>query len=288
MVKAVNQGASTSARETLPRQLTRRADLSRTTHNRRFCHKIDSMIRFLSTAFAALLALPIASAETVQLAATDGVKVFGEVWRAASTKPPIIVAFHQAESSGAEYAPIAPRLVRAGFTVLAIDQRSGDGAFGGTNRTAAALGRKATYEEALPDLEAALAWAKANSYGAPVVVWGSSYSAALVFLLAARHPSDVNGVVAFSPGEYLGNKTAVRDAARKVEVPVYIDQASGADEIRQSAAILQAVKSADKQQLLSRSKSTHGSSTLRADANPAGAEAHWMAVLKFLKRFTPA
>ncbi|TMG83399.1 MAG: hypothetical protein E6H78_12310 [Betaproteobacteria bacterium] len=98
----------------------------------------------------------------------------------------------------------------------------------------------------------------------------------------------MNGVVAFSPGEYLGNKTAVRDAARKVEVPVYIDQASGADEIRQSAAILQAVKSADKQQLLSRLKSTHGSSTLRADANPAGAEAHWMAVLKFLKRFTPA
>jgi dienelactone hydrolase len=247
---------------------------------------MDSMIRFLSTAFAALLALPVAAGETVELAAADGVKVFGEVWRAASTKPPIIVAFHQAESSSSEYAPIAPRLVRAGFTVLAIDQRSGDGAFGGTNRTAAQLGHEATYEEALPDLEAALAWAKANAYGAPVVLWGSSYSAALVFMLAARHPGDVNGVVAFSPGEYLANKTAVRDAARKVDVPVYIDQASGADEIRQSAAILQAVKSTDKQQLLSRSKSTHGSSTLRADANPAGAEAHWMAVLKFLKRFT--
>jgi dienelactone hydrolase len=116
----------------------------------------------------------------------------------------------------------------------------------------------------------------------------SSYSAALVFLLAARHPGDVNGVVAFSPGEYLANKIAVRDAARKVEVPVFIDQASGADEIAQSAAILQAVKSADKQQLLSRSKSTHGSSTLRSDANPTGAETHWMAVLTFLKRFMPA
>jgi dienelactone hydrolase len=146
-------------------------------------------------------------------------------------------------ASSAEYAPIAPRLARAGFTVLAIDQRSGDGAFGGTNRTAAGLGRKATYEEALADLEAALAWAKANASGAPVVVWGSSYSAALVFLLAARHPGDVNGVVAFSPGE---------------------------------------------QQLLSKSNSTHGSSTLRVDANPAGAETHWMGVLTFLKRFLPA
>jgi dienelactone hydrolase len=246
------------------------------------------MIRLLSAAFAAVLALPAVSAETVQLAAADGAKVFGEVWRAAGAKPPIIVAFHQAESSSAEYAPIAPRLARAGFTVLAIDQRSGDGAFGGTNRTAAGLARKATYEEALPDLEAALAWAKANASGAPVVVWGSSYSAALVFLLAARHPGDVNGVVAFSPGEYLENKTAVRDAARKVEVPVYIDQASGSDEVGQSAQILQAVKSADKQQLLSKSNSTHGSSTLRVDANPAGAETHWMGVLTFLKRFLPA
>jgi dienelactone hydrolase len=245
------------------------------------------MMRFLSIAFAAVLALPVASAETLQLAAADGVKVFGEVWRATGTRPPIIVAFHQAESSSAEYAPIAPRLVRAGFTVLAIDQRSGDGAFGGTNRTAAELGRKAAYDEALPDLEVALAWAKANAYGAPVVVWGSSYSAALVFLLAAKHPADVSGVVAFSPGEYLANKTAVRDAARKVNVPVYIDQAAGADEVAESAAILQAVKSGDKQQLLSRSKSTHGSSTLRADTNPAGAETHWTAVLKFLKRFTP-
>jgi dienelactone hydrolase len=140
----------------------------------------------------------------------------------------------------------------------------------------------------LPDLEAALAWAKANAHGAPVVVWGSSYSAALVFLLAARHPGEVNGVVAFSPGEYLADKTAVRAAARSVEVPVYIDQASAADEVGQSAAILQAVKSADKQQLVSRSKSTHGSSTLRADSNPAGAETHWTAVLTFLKRFMPA
>ena len=98
----------------------------------------------------------------------------------------------------------------------------------------------------------------------------------------------MNGVVAFSPGEYLANKTAVRDAARKVDVPVFIDQASAADEIAQSAAILQAVKSTDKQQLLSRSKSTHGSSTLRSDANPTGAETHWIAVLTFLKRFMPA
>ena len=245
------------------------------------------MIRFVPWALAGVL-VASAHAEPVLLTAADGVKVHGDVWRAAAAKAPIVVAFHQAGSSAAEYAPIAPRLVKAGFTVLAIDQRSGDGAFGGTNRTAAALGwREASYDSALPDLEAALAWAKAEAHGAPVVVWGSSYSAALVFLLAAAHPGDVDAIVAFSPGEYLARKDAVRAAARKVMVPVYIDQSSAKDEIASSAAILKAVTASDKQQLVSPAPSTHGSSTLRDDKNRAGAEAHWQGVLAFLARVAP-
>lgn len=241
-------------------------------------------------ASALLLALCVvvtpATAEPLTLTAADGVKVFGDVWRAGGARRPVIVAFHQAESSAAEYSPLAPRLVQAGFTVLAIDQRSGNGAFGGSNRTADARGKEASYDEALPDLEAALAWAKVEAKGAPVVVWGSSYSASLVFLLAAAHAKDVSGVVAFSPGEYLNGKRAVRDAAAKVKVPVYIGQSSGADEVKEGAAILKALAASDKQQFIARTPSTHGSSTLRSDRNGAGAEAQWAAVLKFLARFT--
>ena len=239
---------------------------------------------FVAALFFALAAAS-AAADPVTLTAADGVRVFGEVWRASGVKPPVIVAFHQAESSSAEYAPIAPRLVQAGFTVLAIDQRSGDGNFGGTNRTVAALGDSTGYDAALPDLEAALGWAQVEARGAPVVAWGSSYSAALVFLLAAAHPGDVAAVVAFSPGEYLADKSSVRRAAAKVTVPVFIDQASAADEIAESARILRATKSADKQQLVSKARGAHGSSTLRADTNAAGAGAHWQAVLKFLSRY---
>jgi len=247
------------------------------------------------TPIACVLAVPLAlvaasaghaaEAEPVVLRAADGVTVYGQVWRAAGAKPPLIVAFHQAESSSAEYAPIAPRLVEAGFTVLAIDQRSGDGAFGGTNRTTAALGRAARYDEALPDLAAALAWAKVDAKGASVIVWGSSYSAALAFVLAAAHPSDVSAIVAFSPGEYLAGKQTVRNAAAQVSVPVWIDQASSTDEIARSAAILKAVTASDKRQFSAKVKSTHGSSTLRADTNPTGAETHWQALLAFISRF---
>ncbi|MEO8835479.1 MAG: alpha/beta fold hydrolase [Caldimonas sp.] len=243
------------------------------------------MTRSVLFLLAALLAFG-ANAESVTLRAADGTPVYGQVWRAGAAKAAVIVAFHQADSSSAEYAPIAPRLVRAGFTVLAIDQRSGDGAFGGSNRTAAAFKKEQPYDAALPDLEAALAWAGSEAKGEPVIVWGSSYSAALVFVLAAKHPHEVNGVIAFSPGEYLHGKHAVRDAAAQVSVPVWIDQASSEEEARNAAEILKAVKSADKLQFVARVNSTHGSSTLREDTNPAGAEAHWQAVLAFLSRLT--
>ena len=143
----------------------------------------------------------------------------------------------------------------------------------------------ASYDEALPDLEAALAWARADAHGAPVVVWGSSYSAALAFVLAARHPGEVAAVVAFSPGEYLSDERAVSAAAAKLTVPVYVDQASTAEERARSTAILKAVRGADKHTFAGSAPATHGASMLRADRNAAGAEAHWKSVLAFLARF---
>ena len=90
-------------------------------------------MRFVLLCFALLLPT-LARAEPITLKATDGVAVFGEVWAAPDhphgEKPPVIIAFHQAGSNHAEYAPIAPRLVAAGFTVLAIDQRAGGDLFG--------------------------------------------------------------------------------------------------------------------------------------------------------------
>lgn len=245
---------------------------------------------------AALLAVAnTAHAEAVTLTAADGVKVYGEFQAAPPTQPqtktPLILAFHQADASSAEYKPLMPRLTGAGFNVLAIDQRSGGDEFDGQNRTVAALGRSGNYEAALQDMEAALAWGKAKANGAPVLVWGSSYSAALVFVLAARHPADMQAVLAFSPGEYLGNPDAVRTAARKVTLPAFIDQASDKDELAASRRIIAALATpagTNKINFIGKKNSVHGSATLRADRNPAGAEENWQAVLAFLARFMAA
>lgn len=246
------------------------------------------MIRRICLLLSLLLPASLAWPEPVTLTAADGVKIFGEFWPAAAPQAPLILAFHQAGSSHAEYTPLAPRLNRAGFHVLAIDQRSGGIEFGGRNKTVAALGRSSSYDAALPDLEAALAWGKAKAGGAPVLVWGSSYSAALVFRLAAKHPADVAGLLAFSPGEYLGKKNAVSAAAQAVRVPVFIDQSIDADEIEQSRVILQATASQDKTQFVPARAGVHGSATLRTDRNAAGAEENWAAVLAFLAKFKAA
>lgn len=221
-------------------------------------------------------------AEPITLTAGDGVKVFGEIWRASGAHAPIILAFHQARSSHAEYLALAPRLNMAGFTVLAIDQRSGGDYFGGTNRTVAALGHSTSYDAALPDLAAALAWSKAAAGGAPLLIWGSSYSAALVFLLAAQNPGAISGVLAFSPGEYLSRGDAVEAAAAKVLVPVFITQASDREEVETAKKILDRVAAADKTQYIPTGGGVHGSATLMLDQNPKGAEENWQAVLRFL------
>lgn len=213
-----------------------------------------------SVVFAALLmAAPAMAKEEklprthldIKLIAKDGAQVPAKFWtiskastdsptaKAADARPTsaaavdvkkrsIILAFHQAGASSAEYLPIAPELVALGYDVLAIDQRVGGNAFSGENKYAAEYAKvwrkkasttsptKATgklaksrlqkakgppYLEAWPDLVAALDWAQAQKYR-DVVLWGSSYSAALVIKLGAARPH-VRAVLAFSPGEYL-------------------------------------------------------------------------------------
>jgi dienelactone hydrolase len=220
-----------------------------------------------------------ASPEPVTFPAADGVAVHGDLYRPAGAPRGVLLLFHQAGSSRLEYTPIAPRLAALGWVALAVDQRSGGDLFGGRNLTAAGVRGDPGYMAALPDLEAALAYARTQFPGTRPVVWGSSYSAALVFVLAARHSSEIAAVLAFSPGEYL--PVSVRAAAAKVAAPVYVTSASDADEEDAAAALLAASPATVKRQYRAKA-GVHGSATLRADANRAGAEANFADVTAWL------
>lgn len=217
----------------------------------------------------------------ISFSAADGVTIYADSYLAQDATAPVILLFHQANSSKSEYAPIAPQLVNLGYNVIAIDQRSGGDLFPPANETVQHLGHSADFIDALPDMDAALAYAKRTYPASPVYAWGSSYSAALVFAFAAKHPKDIAAVLAFSPGEYLPDKQFVERAARHVRVPVFIDTASDPQEEAAAHAIFVKLASRDKTDFMPKN-GVHGSSTLREDKDPGGASENWAAVTAFL------
>ncbi|CAN5294949.1 hypothetical protein BH10PSE15_BH10PSE15_17010 [soil metagenome] len=227
------------------------------------------------------LPLTLKARRDVTLTAADGVKVFATEYRADRPRATILL-FHHAGSGRGEYAEIGPRLARAGYDALAIDQRSGGDLYGG-NATVTALGKSPTYLEAMPDLQAAVAWARVQKR--PIVVWGSSYSASLVFPLAAKN-RDIKAVLAFSPGEYFDDETLVARAAAHLAIPVYVTSASSDKEVAKGRAIAVAVPGGLATQVVPKT-GVHGSSTLNVAKNPGGAADNWAAVLAFLRKVAP-
>lgn len=219
--------------------------------------------------------------ETVK--ATDRLNIVGFLYP--SSKPrAVVLLFHQAGSSKYEYDTIGPRLASLGYSALAIDQRAGGTLFG-DNSTVQLLGGSQPFLDAKKDLEGALKWAGKQKL--PVILWGSSYSAALVFLVAAENPGKVAAVMAFSPGEYLGTPNLVRQAATKVTVPVFVTSAKSAGEVAAAKAVYDVVPGGGKERHVPATAGVHGSSTLIADKNAAGAEENWRAVEAFLAKVAP-
>jgi dienelactone hydrolase len=222
-----------------------------------------------------------ASPEEIWLTAKDGVQIRGDLYpldEESRGSAPTILLFHQAGSNRGEYASIAPRLNELGFNALAIDQRSGGDRWGYQNETVEKLGESTDYLDALPDLEAALEWAEEFGSTGKTLIWGSSYSSALVFLLAAGN-GEVDAILSFSPGEYLGSgQDEVRTAARKVTQPVLV--LTPDDERGRAQPVVDAIAAKDKRFVVP-DRAVHGSSMLVSDRNPGAAEV-WVEVEKFL------
>ena len=219
---------------------------------------------------------------TFELKSTDGLMVKADVYESEGQKGPIILLFHQAGYSRGEYRPVAPRLKEMGFTCIAIDQRSGKEVNGVKNETfqqASKNGMGTDYLDAYPDLEAALIYAKNKYPSRKIILWGSSYSASLVFILGTEYKNDVSGIVAFSPGEYFEYEgRQIKDYAKEVSCPVFISSAK--DEHHLWKEIFENVSNADKVSYLPEGKGIHGSRALW-EANE-GHEVCWNAIGGFV------
>ena len=221
--------------------------------------------------------------EPLTLHAADGVTVYGTLSQAQPHGRSIALLFHQAHANRHEYDSVVPALQKLGLDTLAIDQRSGGGLFGGHNETVAKLGASADYLAALPDLEAALAWARAQHY-ARIVAVGSSYSSSLVIVLAAKHPQGLSAIASFSPGEYFDDKNQIKQAAARVTLPFYIttDPAEAGDvaEVLRDAHGANVVHYQPK-------VGVHGASTLVAARDPGGWQANLASFTAFVRGLSP-
>ncbi len=225
------------------------------------------------------------SPKTISFKSPDGLTVTADLYMTAAKDTPFIILFHQARFSRGEYREIAPKLNDLGFNCMAVDQRSGgevNGVVNETHKRAEEAGMKTKYTDAYPDMEAALEYVKDKYSPDKLIVWGSSYSSALVFVLAAKHPHDIDGILSFSPGNYfkLEGRT-IADYVKEVTCPVFITSAKSERESWQP--IYDSLKSTDKNWFLPEVKGYHGSKALWAVNQ--GNEEYWKAVKEFLKRW---
>ncbi len=214
----------------------------------------------------------------VETKSADGLLLTADLYDTGNPKAPIVLLFHQARSSRGEYRPIARRLVRDGYNCLALDARSGAQWAGVLNETAArakADGKPATYVDARPDLERAVAWARELGFEGKMAVWGSSYSAALVMFVGGNE--EVAAVLAFSPGDFLTPRGSTLEAATVLTKPVLIVCPPG--EETQARSILERVAGEEKS-LYVHPAGLHGSRTLYVAPDPGPA---WKKVLAFME-----
>ncbi len=225
------------------------------------------------------------SSETITFYSNDSLKITADLYRQNDEKmTPFIVLFHQAGWSRGEYLEIAPNLNQLGFNCMAIDQRSGNSVNEVDNQTASRAKKQkmaTRYIDAYPDLVAAIEFAEKNYANGKLIIWGSSYSAALVLHIAGQR-NDIDGVLAFSPGEYFGKQGKpenwITKSAKNIQVPVFITSAK--NEKPYWERIYKAIPSENKTTFLPKTKGNHGSRALWSKFEDS--DAYWKAVKDFL------
>lgn len=129
---------------------------------------------------------------------------------------------------------LAKFYVDHGYALFLPGRRTADGSFAQKKAGSTGAERAALFMEGIalhePDMVAALAWAKVQSFVDEERVYVSGHSTgAIQALLLAKQSLHIRSVVAFSPGALVWNENALlqnslKEAAEKATVPVFLIQ----------------------------------------------------------------
>jgi alpha-beta hydrolase superfamily lysophospholipase len=221
----------------------------------------------------------------ISFLSTDNTTIYGDLYKT-DKEATTILLFHQARSNArGEYGEIAQKLVKKGYNVLAIDQRSGGQLYGSYNRTAVNITlTRINYCDVYPDLEKALELIISKGYTGKKIVWGSSYSGALAIQLANNRPDDIDGILAFSPASGGPMKACnPNEYFEKLEVPLLVLRPKKEMEV-ESAKKQYDLASKYGHQTYTAENGVHGSSMLVENRVKADVQKNWDVVLDFIDK----
>jgi dienelactone hydrolase len=230
------------------------------------------------------ISFQIAAKEKIVFKSSDGLEITADLYITNPENSPFIILFHQAGWSRGEYLEIAPKLSQMGFNSMAVDQRSGgqvNGVINETHRQAVAKNLATEYTDAEADMNSAIDYVKAKfSQSSKLIIWGSSYSSALVLKIAGDR-KDIDGSLSFAPGEYFSNKgnDYITKSAINITKPIFIT--SKKDEKENWWSIYNKIPSSKKAYFLPKTSGQHGSRALW-EKFPEHKD-YWNAVIEFLK-----
>lgn len=156
---------------------------------------------------------------TISFLSNDSIEIFADL-HLRNTEYPYILLFHQENSSRGEFNEIAQKLLNLEYNCLIVDLRVGDENNFVKNKTANHVNKNYSFSDCLKDVESAIdfIFTKTNK---PVILFGSGFSASLC-LIEAKNNKKVQGVIAFSPGEYLLPQIKTREKLKNYDKRIFV------------------------------------------------------------------
>jgi dienelactone hydrolase len=216
--------------------------------------------------------------KTITFPSKDGLLITADVYNAKETAISILLC-HQAGYSRGEYKDTAVELTKLGYSVMAIDQRSGNKVNNIKNETKLAASKKGlgvSYLDAKQDIEAAIDYIYKQNGGKKILLVGSSYSASLSLLIGVNN-SKVKAVAAFSPGEYF-KSIDINKSISTYKKPVFVT--SSLNESKKVKVLIDKIDPSFTTHFIPEVKGIHGSRALWKTTN--GYEAYWSSFKSFI------
>jgi len=225
------------------------------------------------------------SKDLIKIESGDGIEITADLYRTHPDTVPFIILYHQAGWSRGEYNETAPKLNALGYNCMAVDLRSGKQVNEVNNQTYISANKalkETKYIDAYQDIQASIRHVKEFFAKGKIIILGSSYSSSLVLKYAGDNAGSVDGVVAFSPGEYFKpfGKPAdfIKLSAAKISCPSLITSARS--EKNSWWAMYEAIQGDEKVYYLPETSGNHGSRALWQKFTDH--KGYWKALTKFL------